>query len=104
MIEYKEDGIITIDKTKKKKVKCFNYHYKPLNRKLIIHSDIDNKGITNLSDAITGYKLFSIPIQSDKIKLNDIEEKLEKYVAHFTVEGIAEEFTRIEKLTTGKIK
>ena len=99
-MEYKEDGIITIDKVKKKKVKCFKYKCKPINRQLIIHADIDNKSLTNVSDLITGYKLFSLPIEADKIKITNIEEKLEKYIAHFTPEGIIEELQKVEKLTT----
>lgn len=102
MLEYKDNGLITIDKTKKKKVKCFTYDCKTINRKLIIHEDIDNKSITNVSDSITGYKLFGLPIKSDMIKLTDIEEKLEKYINHFTVDGIKEELNRIELLTAGK--
>ena len=99
-MEYKEDGIITIDKTKKKKVKCFQYKSKLLDRTLIIHADIDNKNLTNTSDSKTGYKLFSLPIQPDKISINNIEEKLEKYVAHFTAEGIIDELNKIEGLVT----
>lgn len=99
-MEYKEDGLITVDKVKKKKVKCFKYNCKPLKRELIIHADIDNKGLTNTSDLKTGYKLFSIPIDPEKIKLENIEEKLEKYISHFTVESIVEELSKIEKLTT----
>ena len=97
-MEYTKESFITIDKTKKKKVKCFKYDCKPINRELIIHADIDNKNLTNISDLITGYKLVSISISPDKIKLQDIEEKLEKFINHFTVDTILEEFKRIEEL------
>ena len=102
MIEYKDYGLITIDKTKKKKVKCFKYDCKPLNRQLIIHEDIDHTGVTNLSDLATGYKLFGLSIAPDKVKIADIEEKLEKYISHFTVDGIKEELSKVELLTAGK--
>ena len=103
-MEYTEESFITIDKTKKKKIKCHKIKCKPIKRELIIHADIDNKSITNVSDLITGYKLISIPIEPSKVQLQDIKEKLEKFISHFTVEGIAEEFKRIEELTTKEHK
>lgn len=99
-MEYTEESFIVVDKTKKKKVICHKIKCKPIKRELIIHADIDNKNITNVSDLITGYKLISIPIEPSKIQLQDIKENLEKFISHFTVEGITEEFKRIEELTT----
>ena len=98
-MEYTEESFIVIDKTKRKKISCHKIKCKPLKRELIIHADIDNKNITNVSDLITGYKLISIPIEPNKIQLQDIKEGLEKFINHFTVESILEEFKKIEELT-----
>lgn len=98
-MEYTEESFIVVDKTKKKKVNCCKIKCKPIKRELIIHADIDNKNITNVSDLKTGYKLISIPIEPNKIKLQDIKERLEKFIAHFTVDSILEEFKKIEELT-----
>ena len=95
-MEFKTDGIITVDKVKKKKVKCYKFHCKPLDRYLMLHSDPDNLNYTTLSDFSTGYRLFKLPISSDKINPDSIVEKLRSYISHFTIEGIQEEIQRLQ--------
>ena len=97
-MEFKTDGIITVDKVKKKKVKCYKFHCKPLNRYLMLHSDPDSINYTTLSDFSTGYRLFKLPINYDKIHPDIVTEKLKSYISHFTIEGIQEEIQRLQSV------
>lgn len=97
-MEFKEDGTVTVDKVKKKKVKCCKFKYKPLNRYLMLHADIENAEYTTLSDFSTGYRLFKLPIKKDKLTKEELKDRLEKYVSHFTVEGIQEEIKRLQSI------
>ena len=97
-MDFEDKGEITIDKGKTKKIKCHKFQCKPINRQLMIHEDIDKKDFTSISDVVTGYRLFSLPIKSQKITPTDVKEGLKKFVSHYTVEGIAEEFKRVENL------
>lgn len=95
-MDFKEDGTITIDKVKKKKVKCYKFHCKPLDRFLMVHEDLENKEHTTISDFSTGYKLFKVQTKPNKITPEELKDKLEKYINHFTVEGIQEEINRLQ--------
>lgn len=97
-METKDKGIIEIEKGKKKSVKCHKFTCKPINRELMVHEDVDNKNHSSVSDCITGYRLFGLPIKISAIKSSDVIERLKQFIAHYTKEGIAEEFKRIEKL------
>lgn len=97
-MDFKDNGEITIEKGKTKKVKCYKFQCKPIKRQLMVHEDIDLKNNISVSDVITGYRLFRLPIKAQKVTPADIKEELKKFVAHYTVEGIASEFQRIESL------
>ena len=87
-MDFKEDGTVTVDKVKKKKVKCYRFHCKPLDRYLMLHIDLDNNEHIALSDFSTGYRLFKIQTKQDKLNPDEVKDKLEKYISHFTPEGI----------------
>lgn len=97
-METKDKGTVSLTKDKKKPVKCHKFVCKPINRELMVHEDIDNKNHTSISDYITGYRLFGIPQKVDSVKSSDIVEQLKKFINHYTKEGIAEEFKRIENI------
>lgn len=101
-MEYKDTATITVEKGNKKKVKCYKFQCKPIQRELMVHEDIDFKNHTSVSDVITGYRLFSLPIKSNLIKPDDIKGRLKEFVRHFTKEGIRAEFQRIEELISSK--
>ena len=82
---------------KKKKVKCYKFHNETLDRPLMLHKDIDNQELISLSDFSTGYRLFNVHIKENKLELKDVEERLEKYIEHFTTEGIQEEIKKLQK-------
>ena len=103
-MDFKEDGIVTVDKIKKKRVKCYRFHCKPLNRYLMLHIDLDNNDCTTLSDFSTGYRLFKLQTKADKITPDEIKNKLEQYINHFTVEGIEEEINRLQNIELELVK
>lgn len=96
-MELKDTSFVIVD-GKQQKIKCYTYHCKEFDRDLIIHENTDNKNHTSVSDKITGYRLFGLPIKPDKVKLEDLKEPLDKFIKHFTMEAIIIEFARIEKL------
>ena len=97
-MEFKDSGEIAIEKGKTKKVKCHKFQCKPIKRQLMVHEDTDLKNNVSVSDVITGYRLFRLPIKAQTVTPAHIKEELKKFVLHYTVEGIALEFQRIENL------
>lgn len=97
-MELKDKGIITVEKGNKKQVKCHKFKCNPIDRELMVHEDIDNKNHISISDCITGYRLFGLPQKITSVKTSDIIERLKQFINHYTKEGIAEEFKRIETL------
>ena len=95
-MDFKTDGTITVDKIKKKKIKCYRFYCKPLDRYLMVHVDPDNNEHTTLSDFSSGYRLFKVQTKINKVTPEEIKDKLEKYINHFTPEGIQEEIKRLE--------
>ena len=96
-METKDTAYIQLDNGKKQKVKCYKYHEQRINRDLIIHEDVDNKGKSSVSDEKTGVRLFPISTKIEKLKMEQIEEPMVKFITHFTLPSIHEEFERIEK-------
>ena len=97
-METKDKGNIAIEKGNKKSVKCHKFTCKPINRELMVHEDIENKDWISVSDYITGFRLFKLQKKMNAVQPSDITEELKKFIKHFTKEGIAEEFKRIESL------
>ena len=97
-METKDKGSIAIEKGNKKQVKCHKFTCKPINRELMVHEDIDNKEWVSVSDTITVFRLFKLQKKISVVQPSDITEELKKFIKHFTKEGIAEEFKRIEDM------
>ena len=95
-METKEIGIIDLNKQGKIKVKCYKFFSPELERNLMIHEDIDAKKHSSVSDEITGYRLFSIPENIHSLKFEYVQEKLNKFIRHFTLEEIKKEFKKAE--------
>lgn len=103
-MDFTDNGTVALDKGSKKKIKCKKFYCKPIDRFLMIHEDVDNKNLTNVSDFSTGYRLFSLNIKCSQVKSEQVKERLSQFIKHFTTEGIAKEFERVEKLLEGKVK
>ena len=98
IMETKDIAYVQLDNGKKQKVKCFKFHEDRMNRDLIVHEDTDNKSKSSVSDEKTGFRLFGVSQKIDKLKMEHLEEPMNKFIAHFTLPSIAEEFIRIENL------
>ena len=97
-METKDIGIININKQNKFKVKCFKYYEPEIKRNLMIHEDVDTKNSSSVSDEVTGYRLFTINQNIHSLKMEQVQERMDKFIRHFTPEGIAEEFKRVEEV------
>lgn len=93
-----DTGYIQLDVGKKQKVKCYKFHEPRMDRELMVHGDTDNKSKSSVSDVKTGFRLFGISQKIEKLKMEHLEEPMNKFINHFTLPSIAEEFKRIEKL------
>lgn len=98
MFTLKETFIISLKPKGTKKVKGALYFSSSLNRELFIHTDVDNEKYTSISDRATGYRLFNFAEKYDKIKEEDIEERINKFIQHYSMSAIEEEFKRVEGL------
>lgn len=97
-MDFKDSGEIAIEKGKFKKIKCHKFQCKPIKRQLMVHEDVDKKGMATVSDVITGYRLFELPVKAKVVTPDHIKVELKKFIAHYTKEGIAREFQRIENV------
>lgn len=88
---------IKLEKNKTQKVKCYIFFQTEMERELAVHPNIDNKGVTNITDVKTGYCVCKINEECSKVKEDHIAEALDKFIKHFTLEGIREEFKRLEE-------
>lgn len=104
MVDMKETFYINLGSKGNKKVKGYPYYSSKLKRKLFIHTNIDNEKYTSVSDTVTGYRLFGFPEKPDKIKIEQVEEKLEEFIKHYSIPLIHEEFQRVEKLLAEEVK
>lgn len=86
----------SIKKGGTKKVKYSSFFHPVLNREFAIHTDIDNPNYTSVSDIITGYRLFGFPVKIENVNENQINQKFESYIKHYTVELINKELEKIE--------
>ena len=97
-METKDKGSIAVEKGNRKTVKCHKFQCKPINRELMVHEDIDDKSCVSVSDTITGFRLFKVHKAISDVQSSDIIPELKRFIKHFTEEGIALEFKRIENM------
>ena len=97
-MDTKDIGFVNLDTGKKQKVLCHKFVQKDMDRELMVHADVDNKSKSSVSDVKTGYRLFGVSQKIDKLKMEHLEEPMEKFIRHFTLPSIADEFKRIEEL------
>ena len=97
-METKDTGTINVNKQNKFKIKCYKFYSPELERNLMAHEDVDTKNCSSVSDEITGYRLFTLHQSIGSLKQEHIQERLDKFIKHFTIEGIKKEFERVEEL------
>lgn len=96
-MELKDNGVIKLDKGKQK-IKCYKFFEKDLNRNLMLHVDVDNKNHISISDERTGIRLTGLNISINKIKMEQVNEELDRWKKHFTLPSIREEFLKYEDI------
>lgn len=80
------------------KVKGYSFFNKELNRQLILHTDVDNKEYSALSDKLTGLRFFTIPHAFSKLDINIVESELQKFIKHYTIDLIKTELKKKEEV------
>lgn len=96
-MDTKDKGTIQLDKGTKV-VDCHKFKSKELDRTLMIHVDVDNKNHVSVSDEKTGYRMYGIKTPISKLKMEEVNEGLDKFIKHFELPLIQEEFKRLESL------
>ena len=61
-----------------------------------MHEDPSNKGRTNLTDFVTGYKFLTIAEPMKNVREQLVQEKLEGFLKHFGVKETLDRLTRLE--------
>ena len=101
-METKETCKVLLDKGNKQKVKCYKFFQTDFNRELAVHENVDHKSHTSVSDVNTGLRLFGIPKEVSKITEQDIDLHMTEFIKHFTLEGITNEFKRLDEEKVGE--
>ena len=93
---------VLLDKGKnKKKIKCYSVFSTDLNREIAIHPNIDHKDKkTSVTDVGTGLKISDIEKPFNEVKVEDIDEVINNFIRHYTMEAIQ---ARIEEVQKWKI-
>ena len=81
---------ILLEKSKnKKKIKCYKVFATDLKRDIAIHPNIDHKDKkTSITDVGTGLKIADIEKPIDKVKIEEIDESINNFIKHYTIEAI----------------
>lgn len=95
-MDLKDTCKVLLSKGSKQKVKCSIFYNKELERELAVHEDVDNKKRSSVTDVITGLRMFGLDKPADKVKMEELNERLDIFLKHFTVEETKKEFKRLE--------
>lgn len=96
-MELNSEFIIQLEKDKSKKVKCFKFKVKELNREFAIHVNSNNKDISTVSDVITGCKAFNIKKKPEEVKQDEINQEMQAFIKHYTEKEILKKLKTIEE-------
>lgn len=95
---------ILLDKGNTQKVKCYKFFQTDFERELAVHEDVDHKNVTSVTDTLTGLRLCKIPKEVSKVTAQDIDLQITEFIKHFTLEGIINEFKRLDETKVGENK
>ena len=93
---------ILLDKGKnKKKIKCYRVFSTDLNREIAIHPNIDHKEKrTSITDVGTGLKISDIEKPFNEVKTEEIDNSINNFIRHYTMEIIQARIEEIQKWKT----
>ena len=95
-MDTKDNCKVLLTNNKLQKVKCYKFFHKELGRELAVHEDVENKNITSISDVLTGLRFKQIHKEVKKVTEAEVEETLNKFIKHYTIEDIKKKFKEIE--------
>ena len=96
-MELNETLKITLENGKTQKAKCYKFFQTDMNRELAVHAEVNSKNSSKISDVNTGLGVVTIPKEISKVKDEDVNEALNNFIKHFTLEEIGKEFAKWEK-------
>ena len=96
-MELKETCKITLDKGAQK-VKCCKFFQTDFERELAIHQNIDHKSITNITDVKSGRIVCKINKEVSKVTDKDVNEAVDNFIKHFTLEEILKRFEELDEI------
>lgn len=95
-METKENCKVLLKNNKWQKVKCYKFFQTDIERELAVHEDVDNKSRTSISDVQTGYGLSQFNKNIKEVTEKDINDTLNRFIKHYTIEGISKRFKEME--------
>ena len=95
-METTENCKILLEKGITQKVKCYKFFQTDFNRELAVHEHSDYKTLSSITDVKSGLKLCSIQKEIKKVTPTDIDEALNTFIRHFTLDGILTRFQELD--------
>ena len=97
MVDAKDTCKIILDKGTQK-VKCFKFKAKELkNRELAVHTDVDHKTFSTITDIASGLRLCSIQ-KEIRVTDSDIHIALDTFIRHYTLEEVLKRFKELDEI------
>ena len=96
-METTETCKILLEKGNTQRVKCYKFFQTDFNRELAVHEHADHKTLSSISDVTTGMRLCGIPKEIKKVTVEDINEAMNMFIRHFTMDGILKRFEELDK-------
>lgn len=97
--------IVIHNSKNKKKIKCYKVFATDLNRYIAIHPNIDYKEKkTSITDSETGLKLLDIDKPINEVKVEDIDEGINNFIRHYTMEAIQLRLEELQKKENNEFK
>ena len=96
-MELTDNCKILLDKGNTQKVRCYKFFQTDFNRELAVHEHSDYKTLSAITDINSGMKLCTIQKDIKKITPADIDEAMNSFIKHFTLDGILTRFKELDE-------
>ena len=96
-METTENCKVLLEKGTIQKVKCYKFFQTDFNRELAVHEHVDHKTLSTITDVVTGMRLCGINKEIKKVTPEDINQAIETFTKHFTLDGILHRFEELDK-------
>ena len=95
-METEETCKILLEKGNTQKMKCYKFFQTDFKRVLAVHEHTDHKSVSSITDVATGMKLCNINKEISKVTAEDINEAMNTFIRHFSMEGILQRFEELD--------